>query len=409
MSIRQSGSAFVKNNGSILLFLLTVLLCALAGEVTLAYIYKAGEQGPFSHRVFDPVLQHVMPPNVLDEIDDYGFRNKDGEKEYKIVAIGDSYTYGYYADYHETWPKRLSEKTGFSIYNSGLGGYGIPQYLRLTEMSMRLRPEIILVAIYLGNDFYDTCRVIGSLEYWNRYFTDRNIDVSLCENRGAKQNIDRFREKSGEKGSGAEIGKFDYLVYWASERLRLAGWRMAVSRLPYFIKKREKEKTEAMLKRQPGRYFRFEDEKIGTVFFPGFFPDRKRMTKLEQGYKHGLYLIERMKRVAKDNNVKLAAVIIPTKLNAYFDHMIKEGVALPESLRFSVREERALSEKLEADLSRLDIPFVETLPYLKAKIANRVMLFLRTEDYHPAPAGYEVYADAAADLLGEIDKRKREK
>src|SRR6266508_548424 len=53
------------------------------------------------------------------------------------------------------WRQLLSLETGRSVYNMSLPGYGPGQSLLQLDEALSLSPSLVIVAPYLGNDFYD--------------------------------------------------------------------------------------------------------------------------------------------------------------------------------------------------------------------------------------------------------------
>jgi hypothetical protein len=74
------------------------------------------------------------------------------------LALGDSFTFGQGVQYEDSFVARLAQDPGgFRWRNAGHGGYGPQQYRQVLEylLEQGLDPEILLVGIYLGNDFHD--------------------------------------------------------------------------------------------------------------------------------------------------------------------------------------------------------------------------------------------------------------
>ena len=76
----------------------------------------------------------------------------------RIVAIGDSYTYGWGVAAEETWLRKLEEQmraAGYDVETVNLGkpGTGPPDYANLAEEVVPLlKPEIVIVGMLQGND-----------------------------------------------------------------------------------------------------------------------------------------------------------------------------------------------------------------------------------------------------------------
>lgn len=132
--------------------------------------------------VRDPVLAHKIAPGRAGH-DDWGYRNPDVPDQAEILALGDSMTYGLMAKMRESWPLKLGEMTGKSVYNAGLGGYGPLQYLHvLKTRSEALSPKQAVVMIYLGNDLLDTYNLINSYEFWADYRLREKSEEEIASN-----------------------------------------------------------------------------------------------------------------------------------------------------------------------------------------------------------------------------------
>jgi hypothetical protein len=82
------------------------------------------------------------------------------------VAIGDSETWGVNATSLQAWPARLQALTGCSVYNMSVGGFGMVQYAAMPDEALSLRPRLVVVGLYLGNDLYDSYSLAYSRPFW---------------------------------------------------------------------------------------------------------------------------------------------------------------------------------------------------------------------------------------------------
>jgi len=81
----------------------------------------------------------------------------------RLLAIGDSFTFGVGVDAEAAFPLRLEEAltrstaTPWCARNGGVGGYGPLRSARLLETHQaEFRPEILVHALYVGNDLQDS-------------------------------------------------------------------------------------------------------------------------------------------------------------------------------------------------------------------------------------------------------------
>ncbi len=81
----------------------------------------------------------------------------------RVLALGDSMTFGFYLEEDETWPAQLEQRLraagrDVEVINAGVGGYGIPSETRfLEERGLGLDPDIVVLA-FCANDIRDLDR-----------------------------------------------------------------------------------------------------------------------------------------------------------------------------------------------------------------------------------------------------------
>jgi len=105
---------------------------------------------------------------VRYQINSQGFRGPELARpgaSTRVVVYGDSFIQGSYVRTEDTFTEqlktRLAGKTGKSVevVNAGVDGYGPDQELRRMEEELpALKPKLVIVAIYAGNDFGDLLR-----------------------------------------------------------------------------------------------------------------------------------------------------------------------------------------------------------------------------------------------------------
>ena len=79
------------------------------------------------------------------------------------VALGDSYTFGYGVNDHETFVHQLHAQSvaGFDYFNAGVPGYSTDQEALLLENELwSLQPQRVLLFVYLANDLLDNLREV---------------------------------------------------------------------------------------------------------------------------------------------------------------------------------------------------------------------------------------------------------
>ncbi|MES1240537.1 MAG: GDSL-type esterase/lipase family protein [Acidobacteriota bacterium] len=75
----------------------------------------------------------------------------------RLLAVGDSFTFGVGAEQEETWPARLERRMrDVQVLNAGAPGFGVPDEVAWYEAhGIGLRPDAVVVAVFLANDLQD--------------------------------------------------------------------------------------------------------------------------------------------------------------------------------------------------------------------------------------------------------------
>jgi hypothetical protein len=116
--------------------------------------------------------------------------------EFRVVALGDSFTYGWGADDAETWPgvlerRLVDRKRGAAVLNFGCPGAGVDAYATIAENVVPMhRPHVVLVAVLQGIDLklldigQTTDRLFQARVDRNGRFSDSPVAIvcpNLCE------------------------------------------------------------------------------------------------------------------------------------------------------------------------------------------------------------------------------------
>ncbi|HOZ49672.1 MAG TPA: hypothetical protein PLO37_22280 [Candidatus Hydrogenedentes bacterium] len=80
-------------------------------------------------------------------------------ERYRILALGDSFTYGWGVELEQTWVKLLEKELGarghdVEIVNAGAPGASPSRYVEIASVAIpNLKPDLVLVAVLQGEDF----------------------------------------------------------------------------------------------------------------------------------------------------------------------------------------------------------------------------------------------------------------
>jgi hypothetical protein len=125
----------------------------------------------------DVTLRRVGKPEFQVSINSLGYRGPEFpvEKpsgEFRIVMLGDSFTFGDYVNDDESMPAYLQRALGAAcgpvhVVNAGLMNTTIDVHMRLAERAMRLRPDLFVLVFY-ENDIEDLKNPM-----WNAFARNR--------------------------------------------------------------------------------------------------------------------------------------------------------------------------------------------------------------------------------------------
>lgn len=158
--------------------LVGVVVAVVAGELALRAFWPQRSLVTLGMFRKDPAAGYALQPGYANfvrvpeyttdiRIDAEGYRvpvgGADDDGELRILAIGDSFTFGVGVQEEDSWPEVLertlqeSSAGTVSVRNGGVGGYGplrSARYLLATQAAWH--PRIVIHGIYIGNDLEDT-------------------------------------------------------------------------------------------------------------------------------------------------------------------------------------------------------------------------------------------------------------
>ena len=154
---------------------LTVIigLVVLAGaEAYLRYTIPPMQEGQIYEYRADSKRLKVMKPNtaiktygVQTRTNNIGFRDNravlppKAPGEYRIIVLGDSFTFGPGVAYENLWTSLLQDRLQqahpqVTVINLGVEGYNIIQYAAvLEEVGLSLEPDAVVLSLFPVNDF----------------------------------------------------------------------------------------------------------------------------------------------------------------------------------------------------------------------------------------------------------------
>ena len=180
---------------NLLLMLTSIAVILGLCEIGLRLFYPAGGQPKIND--FDPLLGHRLKPN-LDLVhiwpahenvstirtNSAGFRGPELPEakqpgEFRVLLLGDSYTFGFGVGDDDTFAHRLQEmldgRAGapgrVSVINAGISSYGTAQQLLLYESARALfEPDLVVLNLFVGNDVQENlCLAVPRLQPHRRF------------------------------------------------------------------------------------------------------------------------------------------------------------------------------------------------------------------------------------------------
>ena len=336
----------------------------------------------------DAILGTRMAPNAPGH-DARGFRNAAVPVRADLVAIGDSHTWGTNARIDEAWPQVLGRSLGRTAYNLALGGYGPIQYEALAEEALSLRPSVIVVALYVGNDLWDAyVRVWSEDRYRDRRKTDGGDDLANDTVGPAVTAVTRRRRGYERPTAVARLQRNVALVRLATQAgiIEDRGYEVEVAR------------DRAWLEACPQDGFMFETPGASTGLTTSYrFPALDLSEpRIAEGLRLTRDALTRIQATCQGAGVHLLVASVPTKESVYYAAVKSVRPDPDPGYERVVAAESRVSGDLDAFCRDRGIAFHDLLPVLREALRGGTPLYPATSDGHPLPAGYAIYASSIA-------------
>ena len=364
----------------LLLLSVSIALCTVAGELALRAFTPFPIHNPaFNIRNHD-ALERIMS-QTLPDIDAHGFRNPPGLDRVDLVTLGDSHTYGFNVSADAAWPRQLAAASELSVYNYGVGTYGVLHYAYLFEKALERRPRYILVGLYPANDFADFC-TLATRPYWTDTLDEMGLDSTACgpPERDAQRRPVSFRERLIASTAIASM-----LWYIKVERIR--------SVLPDYGGREH----------EFGNHTVFVADELLEVRAQKMDPDAAWMTEAKGA---AFQTFTNMSKRASALGIAFGVLIIPSRERVLSEFVDARG-AHEERLREVARMENELVQTFRAFFEEIGVPNVDAFPEVRDAFedswAGSDALY-PFWDAHPLEPGYAAYARAASALVDELPR-----
>ena len=311
----------------------------------------------------------------------------------RVLVYGDSYIQADFARTEDTFTEqlkgRLAGKIGKSIevVNAGVAGYGPDQELRRMEEELpALKPNLVIVAIYAGNDFYDLVR-----DKLYRLSSDGSLQENRAEHLDAATVSEMSRSRSEpilRRIMSAALGRLLRLIASrgdASGTGREAGQAM----------------VDADLKQGIAAYRQYVIEGDNAVHNLGLDPYNAdvSLTPTSESARYKIAMMEqimrRMGETAANNHAALMFLLIPAVIDVT-DENFDPGIGEVDPQKYPEYRRSTLTDILEQICQRNGFPAVNLFgPFWEQRADH---LWLKTPDGHWSPRG-QAYA---AELVSEF-------
>jgi len=371
----------------LIVVVLTLSVCALASEIFLRFffpqdtldrlranspaIYRTSDLLPYELQPFSKGRLKRQEFDTTVTINSMGYRERDfnvkKEGRFRILVIGDSFTFGFGVEGNEGYPARIEKilandyhQGSIEVINAGFASGHNPDtyYLYLKEKGLKLNVDLILVGFFVGNDIVHYRHSAVEHE-WTR--TDQE-GLPL-----------QIRNVASEVENGRWVRKKKRLIYAIPVLRNSHLFHLLVSSA-----------------RGLAGYFRSEHSRIFETTTPSIY-QATYSDNIEQAIQQTQTLFRAMARLAAKNGIPLAVVMIPAREQVY-----SADLKSPELRQLDWTKPQRI---FAAFFSREHIPYLDLLPPMRqgAKDAD----FYFRYDLHWNAKGHEFAARATSTFLVE--------
>lgn len=374
-----------------LLLSLSVLISLGIGELFVRMIVDPVDYLEV-YLVDDDILGHKVRPDSLG-YDAWGFRNRFVPATARIVTIGDSQTYGTSTTSGDSWPAKLQTLRNEAVYNMSLGGYGPVQYHHLLYRKVpQLKPTVVIVGFYFGNDLFDAYNIVYTKEYW-KHLRRPGIHgeplraINQSEPVQARKFLGSVRDWLAHHSTSYRMFT---LAFGGILRFFEIKYGYAQDNPQLSILDDQKHKIRA-----------------------GFTPlTRLSVLNLDdprvmEGLRLTLELFRQMNDVCSKNDIAFVVALIPTKESVFADYIGNNpNIRNAKVIDQVISKERQINQLVKKYLDEHQILYIDLLPALQQAVPVK-RIYPQSEDGHPNKEGYEVIAKAIQRLLVNFNRHER--
>ncbi len=120
-------------------------------------------QTPFDLRQYYPPSEWRDQPSPAVEYrsDSHGFRNDADHQRVDMVTLGDSFTHGPHVEREAIWSSIVADHFHLREVNLAMSGFSpVQETLVLKRFGLPLKPDLVVMQFFYGNDLDDTARFL---------------------------------------------------------------------------------------------------------------------------------------------------------------------------------------------------------------------------------------------------------
>lgn len=312
----------------------------------------------YLHRPSSAIVISGRDFKAVHQVDATGFRNAGPwPRQADVVVVGDSVAFGYGSSSDEAWPAIVAKALPqHPLVNLALIGAGPQQDLRVFEtFGIKLRPKLLLVGVFAGNDFWDA----EQFDLWLQSGIGGNYMV--WRDFGRPGRLELRLSHPGESLKGL----FNHYVYPVLRRSRVYNFARA-------LRGGADGDFAASTK-----VFEFEDGQRLILFADQFRSRTVLGNRESRSFQLACDALVRLDAMAREQGAQVLMVLQPSKEEVYLPLMEKD---VPD-----------LTRDLRAAFDERGIRYLDLAPAFRERAAAGERLFYEV-DGHPNARGYALTA-----------------
>lgn len=363
-------------------------------------LFKGKKEGILPFPVSTTLRYKTSEFDYIASINSLGFRDREFGlsklAQHRVLAFGDSFTYGWGVEIEQTWTKVLEKNLKNSGLDVEIANLGVPGgspvvYAEFAEKAVPLlKPDLVVVGILQGDD-------IAQMR------DDRSKRISI-------KSIIRFTVNTLKTGVRKLYPNFLSLVKPRPHNKTLNEmWKESANSMYLAFKKEEKKRFEGL---DPQIKESFLNGDLNpsliniSVKYPSYYLDNLDLNKpkVQEFIGKMAEKLRYIKKVADKNQSQLLVVSVP---HPAFTG--REDLKNIQKLGYMVDEKMLTTDTMDEALKRAcqkaQVGFYAVTPAFRAK-SGQLSEFFFARDGHFNPKGHKLFAELLAPPLTQVLKDK---